>query len=111
MNEEIIREEEEIAEERAADAVRLGAAILHQPIRELATLRPAVSVPPTISVRSAIERMNHGGVGCVLVEEHGRLTGIFTERDVLTKIVGTAIDIDRATVDQMMTPDPERLSP
>src|SRR5438552_18914218 len=99
MDEDIILEEEAIADERAAEAGRLGAAILHQPIRELATLRPAVCVPPQSTVRLAIDRMNHGGVGCVLIEDRGRLIGIFTERDVLTKVVGTSIDIDRSTVD------------
>ena len=111
MQEDIILEEEAIADERAADAARLGAAILHQPIHKLATLRPAICVPPTISVRTAIERMNQGNVGCVLVEVKGRLTGIFTERDVLTKIVGTTLDLDRTTVDAVMTHDPESLSP
>ena len=111
MNEDIIREEEAIAEERAAEAARLGAAILHQPIRELATLRPAICVPPTASVRSAIERMNQHSSGCVLVEEDGQLTGIFTERDVLTKVVGSQLDIDRTSVDTVMTRDPEGLRP
>jgi len=111
MNEEIILEEEAIADERAADAARLGAAILHQPIRALATLKPAVCVAPNTTVRIAIERMNHSGTGCVLVEATGRLLGIFTERDVLTKIVGPAVDIDRMTVERVMTHDPECLSP
>jgi CBS domain-containing protein len=111
MNDEIILEEEAIADERAAEVARLGAAILHQPIRALATLKPAICVPPTASVRSAIERMNENGAGCVLVEERGQLTGIFTERDVLTKIVGRKVDIDRTAVEVVMTRDPESLGP
>lgn len=110
MDDEIMLEEEAIADERAADAARLGAAILHQPIRELATLRPAICLSPKSTVRSAIERMNGGGVGCVLVEQEGQLAGIFTERDVLTKIVGTTLDIDRTLVEAVMTRDPEALS-
>jgi CBS domain-containing protein len=110
MHDDIILEEEAIADERAADAARVGAAILHQPIHELATLKPAIFVPPTSSVRSAIQRMNEGRVGYVLVEDKRRLIGIFTERDVLTKVVGTALDIDRVTVDTVMTRDPETLS-
>jgi len=47
----------------------------------------------------------------VLVEKAGRLVGIFTERDVLTKVVGTTLDIDRKFVDAVMTPDPEALGP
>jgi CBS domain-containing protein len=109
MDEDIILEEEAIADERAVEVPRLGAAILHQPIRELATLRPAICVPLNTRVRAAVDRMNQGGVGCVLIEDGGRLVGIFTERDVLTKIVGTSIDIDRSTVDELMTSDPETL--
>jgi len=109
MDEDIILEEEAIAEERAADAARLGAAILHHPIRELATLRPAICMPPQTRLRAAIDRMNQSGVGCVLIEERGRLVGIFTERDVLTKVVGTSLDVDRSTVDALMTRDPETL--
>ena len=111
MHDDIILEEEAIADERAADAARVGAAILHQPIRELATLRPAICMAPSTTVRSAIERMNQGGVGCVLVEDRHQLAGIFTERDVLTKVVGTSMDLDRVTVDAVMTPDPEAISP
>jgi CBS domain-containing protein len=55
--------------------------------------------------------MNQNGAGCVLVERDGRLAGIFTERDVLTKIVGSDVDVDRVTVEAVMTPDPESLSP
>jgi CBS domain-containing protein len=111
MNEDIILEEEAIADERAADAARLGAAILHQPIRALATLKAPVTVAPAASIRSAIASMNEHSAGCVLVEEGKRLVGIFTERDVLTKIVGATIDIDRTPVATMMTRDPETLSP
>jgi CBS domain-containing protein len=111
MDEEIILEEEAIADERAAEATRLGAAILHHPIRELATLKPAICVAPGTSLRAAIEQMNRQHVGCVLVEEQARLLGIFTERDVLTKVVAQNVDIDRTRIDAVMTPDPESLSP
>lgn len=111
MDEEIILEEEAIADERAAEAARLGAAVLHHPIRELATLKPAICVAPGTSVRAAIERMNSQRVGCVLVEEQGRLVGIFTERDVLTRVVAKSVDIERARVDTVMTADPESLRP
>jgi CBS domain-containing protein len=111
MNDDIVLEEEAIANERAAEAARLGAMILHQPIRALATLRPAICVPPTASVRQAIERMNEYSAGCVLVEEGGRLIGIFTERDVLTRIAVSGVDVDRTSVDVVMTREPESLGP
>jgi CBS domain-containing protein len=110
MDEEIILEEELIAEERAIEAARLGTAITKRPIRKLPTLRPPVCVEPVVSVRYAIEAMNEHRTGCVLVAEDDRLVGIFTERDVLTKIAGQEADIDTMTVAEVMTPDPECLT-
>jgi len=111
MLEDVIDEEEAIGDERLADAARLGAAILSQPISELATLKPTVCVAPSVTVRVAIERMNQIKAGCVLVEQDGRLVGIFTERDVLTKVVGSGLNIDRTRIDSLMTRDPETLGP
>jgi len=109
MRDEIVLEEEAIAEERAAETIRLGAALLNEPIRALATLKPAITVAPAVTVRAAIARMKEGRVGCVLIEDGGRLVGIFTERDVLTKVAATGVDVDRTPVSQLMTPDPECL--
>ncbi|GBD25090.1 Arabinose 5-phosphate isomerase KdsD [bacterium HR30] len=111
MLDEIFSEEEEIQAEREAEAARLGAQVLGLPIKELSTLKPPVCVPREASLREAIRRMNESGVGCVLIEDHGRLCGIFTERDVLTKVVGQPLDLDHEQVQAFMTPDPEVLSP
>ncbi len=111
MLDEIFSEEEEIQAEREAEAARLGAQVLGLPIKELSTLKPPVCVAQGTSLRVAIERMNESGVGCVLVEDQGRLCGIFTERDVLTKVVGKPFDLDSEQVQTFMTPDPEVLSP
>ena len=110
MDEQIILEEELIAEERAIDAARLGTAITRRPIRKLPTLRPPVCVTPDATVRDAIEAMNEHRTGCVLVVEDARLVGVFTERDVLTKIANQGTDIDATAVAVVMTPDPEYLT-
>jgi len=110
MNEEIVLEEEAIAEERSADAERFGAAILHKPICELSSLRPPLCLPPQATVRSAIDRMREHNIGCVLVEEGGRLVGIFTERDVLTRVAGTDLDLDATPLAALMTRAPQSLS-
>ena len=110
MDEQIILEEELIAEERAIEAARLGAAISKRPIRKLPTLRAPLCVAPTASIRQAIDGMNDHRTGCVLVVEADHLAGVFTERDVLMKIVGREIDLDTTTVAQVMTADPECLT-
>jgi CBS domain-containing protein len=110
MEEQIILEEELIAEERAIEAARLGTAITKRPIRKLPTLRPPVCVEPAANVRYAINAMNEHRTGCVLVAEDARLLGIFTERDVLNKVVAQGADIDTTTVAEVMTSDPECLT-
>ena len=58
----------------------------------------------------AIEAMNEHRTGCVLVAEHDRLVGVFTERDVLTKVAAQGLSIDETAVEEVMTRDPEWLT-
>jgi CBS domain-containing protein len=110
MDQFSIDEEEDIAEERAVDAARLGAAITKRPVRALPTLRAPLRVAPSASIRQAVELMNERGLGCVLAVEDDRLVGIFTERDVLRKVIPRGRDVDRTSVGEVMTRDPECLT-
>jgi CBS domain-containing protein len=47
----------------------------------------------------------------VVVDAAGRLTGIFTERDVLTRVMRGRRDPARTRLGEVMTPDPEALGP
>jgi CBS domain-containing protein len=111
MDEHIILEEQAIAEERSLELARMGTAITTKAIGDLPTLKPPTCVAPTASIREAIEKMKSYRVGCVLVEEKRRLVGVFSERDVLNKVAGQALDIDRVKVSELMTADPECLTP
>ena len=73
--------------------------------------RAAVSVEEGTSVSEAVAIMNREKIGGLLVVREGRLAGIFTERDVLTKIAGRGLDFTKIFVGHYMTPDPEALSP
>lgn len=48
---------------------------------------PPASVEPDASVLQAVEVMAEEGVGGVAIVEGGRLRGIFTERDVMLRVV------------------------
>ena len=61
------------------------------------------SVPATATVAEAVHEMNHQKVGCVLVMDGGRLAGVFTERDVLTRIVVAEVDPKTTPVARVMT--------
>ncbi len=49
--------------------------------------REPLMVPPTMSVLDAAREMDEAGVGSVLVGENGILAGIFTERDLMRRVV------------------------
>jgi CBS domain-containing protein len=75
------------------------------------TLRPLISVRPETPVRQAIATMLDHDLGAVLVVgKDGQLLGIFSERDLLTKVAGLREDLDDARIEEFMTPDPETVS-
>ena len=111
MSQDIVSEEERIAAQRNLDEARLVTSVLRRPIRALRTLADAITCDRTAPVRHAIETMQQRHIGCLLVVHQGRLVGVFTERDVLTKVSARDLDIDRTRVEDLMTPDPECLRP
>ncbi|GIW40695.1 MAG: hypothetical protein KatS3mg076_1272 [Candidatus Binatia bacterium] len=104
LSDELIDEEQRIAEE----AAQVGTAILTKPIGLIQ--HPAVTVSPSASVAEAVRRMVEHKVGCVLVEDGGKLVGIFTERDVLVKVLAK-VPPEATRVGDLMTSDPETLPP
>jgi CBS domain-containing protein len=64
-------------------------------------------VPAAASVRDAVDRMNQLRVGAVGVSDgrDGRLSGMFTERDVLRRVVGERRDPSATHVADVMTTD------
>lgn len=71
--------------------------------------KPALITEPSTSIHDVLQIMRDNRRGVVLIADHGRLTGIFTERDVLMKIAGTRVDLKRTPVRNFMTPDPDTL--
>ncbi len=95
-------------EEAYQDAVEPREAIFEQPLGSVPR-RELLVVPAFASVAEAIDLMNERHVGCVVVTSGERLVGIFTERDVLTKIAGLGNDPRETPLDAVMTRDPETL--
>ncbi len=60
-------------------------------------------VSPTATVLDAAEQMNAEGTGSVLIADEGRLVGIFTERDLMRRIVAVRLDPGTVPVSQVMT--------
>ncbi len=86
----------------------IQAKILAAPLRDLEPA-PIVGVKRDTPLEEALQRMREERHGSVLVLEEGRIVGIFTERDVLMKVVGRGIDPARTPIGDVMTADPETL--
>ena len=92
-------------EEPASDLER---AITQHPVRALSPKIP-VTIPADISVGAAINTLVENKIGCLLVEEHGQVTGIFTERDVLNRVLPDAAILEQP-VSSVMTKGPQTIS-
>jgi CBS domain-containing protein len=61
------------------------------------------TVPSTVTVAEAVQEMNRHKIGAILVMNEATLTGIFTERDVLTRVVAGNLDPKTTPITAVMT--------
>lgn len=103
--------EDEYSESLENEFQKLQGALLNDAVNLLAPSEP-IRLLATATVHEAISKMlANRCAAVVIVDAEGRLIGIFTERDVLTRVVGQARDVHRTTLGEVMTRDPEALSP
>jgi CBS domain-containing protein len=67
--------------------------------------RETVVVDPTVSIETAARAMAAHNIGAVPVVDGDRLSGIFTERDVLTRVVAASLDPATTSVGEVMSTD------
>lgn len=65
--------------------------------------RPPATVEPAASVLEAVQIMAEEGVGAVAVVSEGKLRGIFTERDVMLRVVLRDRNTHETRVGEVMT--------
>ncbi len=102
---EDLRYEDETGPHKAIDE-----RLFREPIKILHLRAGRVAVPLGTTIGQAARVMKERRIGCVLVEDGGKVVGIFTERDILTKLVGTGYDPAKVQVDGVMTRNPETLT-
>ncbi|NIV44956.1 CBS domain-containing protein [Candidatus Bathyarchaeota archaeon] len=70
---------------------------------EDAMIRDVIAVDATSTVKEAVEIMNEHEIGCLVVIENHRLTGILTERDILKRVLAATKDPKKTKVGEIMT--------
>lgn len=107
-----LEEELRIVEERGQDfEPNLEFALsINEPIEKMLYREP-VLVLKNIKIIEAVNLFNEKDVGCVLIvdEKTRKLNGIFTERDVIRKLINKGHDIHNETVEKFMTKNPDAL--
>ena len=81
------------------------------PVRSLLESRKLLVAAPESTVRHATEMMASRCVGAVLVVERDALVGIFTERDVVFRVVARGLDPDTTRLSDVMTREPKTIAP
>ncbi len=86
---------------------------MHTPLRTLLLQKTGKtqSISPDSTVAAAVDTMNATNVGSVLVMDGTRLVGIFTERDVLRRVVGNRVDPNKTLVSEVMSKNPVVMRP
>jgi CBS domain-containing protein len=81
-------------------------------VESVSRLRPTppLQVNPRQTVAEAVALMRQAGVGCVLVCEADKLLGIFTERDLVRRVLAEQGRL-ALPVAEVMTPDPATVHP
>jgi CBS domain-containing protein len=88
----------------------IGPAVFNDTVAVLGPAEP-ICLRESAMVTEAAQRMLQARQAAVLVvDAAGRLTGIFTERDLLTRVVGRGLDPKGTPLSAAMTPDPEVLA-
>ena len=83
----------------------------HLSVREIMTDGALCQAPPGTSVREACRLMAEHQCGSVLVTERGRLLGIFTQGDLVRRVLAPGRDPNLTLLVEVMTEDPDTIRP
>lgn len=83
----------------------------YRSIRAIIEHQEIVTAPGATPVREAARLMKERHVGAVLVVEEGKLAGVFTERDVLNRVVAEDRDPRTTPLAEVMTRNPQTIHP
>ena len=80
-------------------------------LRAIVDGRELLTAPGHMTVAAAAKLMRERRVGAILVMEYSRLSGIFTERDALFRVLAESRDATTTLLATVMTPNPKSIHP
>ena len=85
--------------------------MIDRSIRTLIADKEVITCPETMSVGEAARVMKRHKIGAIMVVEHEKLIGIFTERDALFRVLAEDRDVHATRVSDVMTRNPLSIHP
>jgi len=85
--------------------------VFSQRIKSVMERKKMLTAPPETTVGEAAKLMEKKNVGAVMVVEKERLVGIFTERDVVFRVIARGRDAQTTRLADVMTTAPKTVSP
>src|SRR5712692_12011230 len=82
-----------------------------RPVRSIIGNQVPVTATGELTVEQAARLMKENRIGALLVLDGGRLTGIFTERDALFRVVAEGRDPAKTRLSEVMTANPRTIAP
>jgi CBS domain-containing protein len=82
-----------------------------QPVKEVMRRKNVLKASPDALVSKIAQEMARRNVGAVMVIETGRLVGIFTERDIVFRVVAQGLEATSTHLSDVMTRDPQIIAP
>jgi CBS domain-containing protein len=83
----------------------------HRLVRTMVADQKLLALPGKTTVCEAARLMKKSDIGAVMVVERGRLTGIFTERDAVFRVLATKHDPRTTKLADVMTRNPKTIDP
>jgi CBS domain-containing protein len=80
-------------------------------IRNMMELEKMVTAPSQATVAEAARLMAASRVGAVMVVDDGALTGIFTERDAVFRVIAPGLQAANVVLAEVMTKSPMSVDP
>ena len=74
-------------------------------IAEIIEGRPLIHAEHTENVRDVAKKMSEKNIGAVAVLDSGKLVGIFSERDLMKRVVAAGLNPENTSVEKVMTKD------
>jgi CBS domain-containing protein len=82
-----------------------------KPVRSVMQRQEVLKAAPETLVSKAAELMAARNVGAIMVVEDDHLVGIFTERDIVFRVVARGLDAQATRLADVMTREPHTVDP